>query len=56
MLYTQEQSKTMRLLKQYKHRLTFQQYKTIKGQIEAGDCEGASKGLEKLLRGDRREK
>ena len=34
-----------------KHRkyLTRQQFKTLKGQVRAGDYEGALKGLEKLL-------
>lgn len=31
-----------------KKMLTRQQYKTIKGQILAGDAEGAMRGLEKL--------
>lgn len=36
-------------LKKYKNILTKQQYKTIKGQIIAGDTEGAMKGLNKLI-------
>lgn len=39
-----------RMLKQSKHLLTKQQYRTIKGQIIAGDTEGALKGLKRLLR------
>lgn len=39
----------MNALKWNKHRLTRQQYRTIKGQILAGDAEGAMKGLKKLL-------
>lgn len=31
-------------------KLTPQQYRTLKGQILAGDVEGAEKGLAKLLR------
>ena len=31
-----------------KPKLTRQQYKTLKGQILAGDAEGAMRGLEKL--------
>ena len=38
------------MLKAKKHKLTHQQYLTIKGQILAGDIEGARKGLEKLSR------
>lgn len=37
------------LLKNTKHRLTKQQYKTIRGQIYAGDPEGAVKGLRNIL-------
>ena len=33
----------------YKSQLTRQQYKTLKGQILAGDAEGAMRGLKKLL-------
>lgn len=32
-----------------KKKLTRQQYRTLRGQIEAGDIEGAMKGLKKLL-------
>ncbi len=33
----------------YKRRLTRQQYKTLKGQILAGDPDGAIKGLKRIL-------
>ena len=33
-----------------KQRLSRQQYKTLKGQILAGDAEGAIRGLEKLTK------
>ena len=36
-------------LKACRDRLTKQQYKTLKGQILAGDSDGAMKGLRKLL-------
>ena len=36
-------------LKKHKDLLTKQQYKTIKGQIIAGDTIGAMKGLNKLI-------
>lgn len=38
------------LLKKYRPYLTKQQYKTIKGQIIAGDYNGAEKGLKRLIR------
>lgn len=37
-------------LKENKKYLTKQQYRTIKGQLIAGDIEGANKGLNRLLR------
>lgn len=37
-------------LKENKKHLTKQQYRTIKGQLIAGDTQGAEKGLNKLLR------
>lgn len=37
-------------LKACRHRLTTQQYKTLRGQILSGDAEGAMKGLRKLLK------
>lgn len=36
-------------LKKHRKRLTCQQFKTIKGQIIAGDSAGAMKGLRKIL-------
>lgn len=36
-------------LKRYKHRLTKQQYTTIKGQIKKGEYLAADKGLNRLL-------
>lgn len=36
------------LLKRQRHRLTIQQYRTIKGQIRAKDYEGAKRGLQRL--------
>lgn len=47
---------TLKILKQYRNVLTKQQYKTLKGQVIAGDKKGAMKGLNKLLkRGDNNE-
>lgn len=37
-----------RLLKCSRKHLTPQQYKTLKGQVTAGDIAGAMKGLERL--------
>lgn len=37
-------------LKRERGNLTSQQFRTLKGQILAGDVEGAEKGLAKLLR------
>lgn len=39
----------LRRLKVCRHRLTRQQYKTLRGQILAGEAEGAMKGLRKIL-------
>lgn len=38
-----------KILKRNKYKLTRQQYLTIKGQIRAGDYEGALKGLNRLI-------
>ena len=38
-----------KILKAHKSKLTKQQYRTIKGQIKAGDEVGALKGLYKLI-------
>lgn len=37
-------------LKVNRHRLTWQQYQTLRGQVLAGDPDGAMKGLKRLLR------
>ena len=39
----------MMFLKAYRSQLTSQQYKTLRGQVLAGDSQGAMKGLRKLL-------
>lgn len=38
------------LLRNTKHRLSRQQYRTLKGQVLAGDADGAMKGLRRILR------
>ncbi len=40
-------------IKAFKDRLTPQQYKTLKGQVFAGDGDGALKGLRKILLKDK---
>ena len=40
---------TLILLKGARQRLTAQQYRTLRGQVLAGDSAGAMKGLRKLL-------
>lgn len=43
----------LRLLKIHSAHLTKQQYKTLRGQVLAGDAVGAMRGLRKILsRGD----
>lgn len=37
-------------LKECKKYLTKQQYRTIRGQLIAGDVQGAMKGLDRLMR------
>ena len=44
--------KALMQLKAVRHRLTVQQYKTLRGQVLAGDAEGAMRGLRRLLRKD----
>lgn len=40
----------MRVLYQHKARLTVQELKTLRGQVQAGDAEAAMRGLDKILR------
>ena len=49
MEFNQKQIDAVTVLKKYRRKLTTQQYRTIKGQIVAGDCDGAMRGLQKLL-------
>ena len=47
--------KALLLIKSYGKHLTRQQYKTLRGQVLAGDANGAMKGLQKVLhRGDQK--
>lgn len=41
--------KAMIQLKACRGHLTYQQYKTLRGQVLAGDSEGAMRGLQKIL-------
>lgn len=43
-------------LKAHKHLLTAQQYRTLRGQVLAGNPDAAMKGLRKILRRDTAEK
>ena len=43
----------MMFLKAYRLHLSQQQYKTLRGQILAGDPAGAMKGLKKILQRER---
>ena len=49
MVLTREQKTAFADLKYNKDKLTVQQYRTVKGQLLAGDTSGALKGLQKLL-------
>lgn len=42
-------NKALGRLLSHKPQLTRQQYKTLKGQILAGDSDGAMRGLQKIL-------
>ena len=43
--------RTLMLLKRCRSALTAQQYRTLKGQVLAGDTLGALNGLEKIMKG-----
>lgn len=43
-------------LKACRHHLTTQQFKTLRGQVFAGDSAGAMKGLQKLLDNQKKQK
>lgn len=45
-----ETYQTLKLIKTNYHKLTPQQFRTLKGQCLSGDIEGAKKGLLKILR------
>lgn len=49
-------SEAINLLHHHKKELTLQQYRTLKGQISAGDEEGAMKGLQKILDRDKKKR
>ena len=51
--YNNEINSTMNILKSYRHILTVQQYRVLKGQCIAGDFMGARKGLTRLLKRQR---
>ncbi len=41
---------TLRNIKNNRHKLTPQQWRTLKGQCLSGDVEGAKKGFENILK------
>ena len=45
-----EKKDVLLLVEKNKEKLSEQQYRTIKGQIHAGDIDGASKGVVRLLK------
>lgn len=45
-----EITKALKRLKSYNGKLTYQQFKTLRGQILAGDIDGAMKGLQTIIR------
>lgn len=45
-----ETATAIKRLKAHRARLTRQQYSTLKGQVLAGDSDGAMRGLDKILR------
>lgn len=51
--YNCEINSTMNILKSYRHILTIQQYRVLKGQCISGDFMGARKGLSRLLKRQR---
>ncbi len=44
-----------RLLASIRRKLTVQQYRTIRGQLRAGDVDGAVRGIKRLAEGKHRE-
>lgn len=50
---TPRQNAVLWSLKHFSHRLTRQQLKTLRGQVLAGDPDGADRGLRKILTGGR---
>ena len=42
--------RALRTIEHYKNMLTRQQFKTLRGQVLAGDSEGAMRGLERIFR------
>ena len=45
-----ENTKAFELLRRSRRHLSAQQFKTLSGQIKAGDTEGAIKGLETIIK------
>lgn len=51
---TEKTQAAFRYLNQRKRELTVQQYRTIKGQILAGDEAGAIRGIDRVIQRNRR--
>lgn len=51
---TKRQNAVLWSLGHYARRLTRQQLRTLRGQVLAGDPDGAERGLKKILTGGRR--
>ena len=47
--FNPETYQTLKLLKANHHKMTPQQFRTLKGQCLAGDVEGAKKGFYKII-------
>lgn len=45
----------MKEIYNYRHLLPRQTFKTLQGQVRAGDKEGARKGLDKIIKRQRKE-
>ena len=44
-----DRKEALKLIYKYKSVIPMQQYKTLVGQAKSGDCEGAKKGLYRVL-------
>lgn len=49
-IFTEETYRVLKLIKANHYKMSYQQFKTLKGQCLAGDVEGAKKGFYKIIR------